>query len=99
MPVTREPPEVRGPHRVWLTNQSEIPADRAARRRHDRSLVPEVLVDPLNRTAVGDDCFAIECPEQEVGYMPGRWLPRGQASSNGCPAMPVTRASRSASTR
>jgi hypothetical protein len=75
VPVARQPAEVRGPYRVRLACHPELPADHPARRRRDPGLVPEVLIGPPGRSAVGDDAPTVEQLEQEVGNVPGRLLP------------------------
>lgn len=95
--VARQPPQVGSPHRIRLTDQPIIPADNAAGGCGDRGLVPENLASLATRPAVSDGILAFKHPAEQVGYMPDLLLPSDQVSSNGCPEIPDTRASRSAS--
>ena len=69
MPVAGQPPQVGGPDRVRLADQSELPAGHLAGGRGDRALVPEISVSFADRTAVGDDTAAVEHSAEKVRHM------------------------------
>jgi hypothetical protein len=97
MTVPSQPPQVGSPDRVRLADEAEFPADLLARSSDNCALVPEVDVDSVGGATVGDDTLAIDIRQYRSGVCQTCRFPDAQVSANGCPLMPVTRASRSAS--
>jgi hypothetical protein len=89
MSVTRDPPKVGRPDRVRLTGKPELPARLLAGGRGHGALVAELIVRPLDGTAVGDYAAAADRAAEEIREVRGIPLsPRGPGQRERLPGDP-----------